>query len=249
MCARFTQQLTARELHDLYSLSVPLPAQNPTPRYNGAPTQDFQVCRLDAAGRRSLAALRWGLVPCWAADSRRASRLINARAETVHQIPSYRAAFRSRRCLIPANGWFEWRSTGSGKQPYFLAASGGSPLSFAALWERWEQDGAGLETFTIITTAAAPELQDLHPRQPAIVGPDRFADWLDPGAPRPRLLEIVRDPVAGPYERRAVSRKANSVRNDTPDILLPVSAEQPGSGVVFAPARGPRMSPGATPVP
>ena len=126
------------------------------------------------------------------------ARLINSRAETVHTKPSYGAAFRSRRCLVPANGWFEWQRTGHGKQPYFLALADGSPLSFAALWERWDKDGKSLESFTIITTAAAPGLADIYHRQPAIIDPELFDDWLDPTSPVGRLLELVRDPVPAP---------------------------------------------------
>ncbi len=133
MCGRFTQQLTLREIHDLCSLTGPALPLNLRPRYNGAPAQDFAACRLDVTGNRAIAKLRWGLVPSWAKDVGMGTRLINARAETVHTKPSYGAAFRSRRCLVPSNGWFEWQRTGHGKQPFFLALVGGSPLSFAAL--------------------------------------------------------------------------------------------------------------------
>ena len=223
MCGRFTQQLTWRRIHDLYRLRKPEPLLNLRPRYNGAPVQDFAACRLDEDGNRTIVGLRWGLVPSWAKDSKMGARLINARAETVHNKPSYGAAFRSRRCLVPANGWFEWQRTGHGKQPYFLALADRSPVSFAALWEHWDKEGTSLESFTIITTAASTELADIHDRQPAIVDSDRFADWLDPSSPPPRLLDLVREPHAGPYERYAVSTRVNSVGNDDPDILAPIS--------------------------
>ena len=154
------------------------------------------------------------------------TRHINARAETVHTKPSFGDAFRSRRCLVPANGWFEWQRTGYGKQPFFLALEDGSPLSFAALWERWDNDGGAIESFTIVTTAASPELANIHHRQPAIIDSDRFDDWLDPTSPTSRLLELVRESWDGPYERRAVSTKVNSVRNDDPRILDPVSEKR-----------------------
>ena len=117
--------------------------------------------------------LRWGLVPSWARDVRIGTRLINARSETIHTKLSFGAAFRSRRCLVPADGWFEWQRTGYGKHPYFLALEDGSPLSFAALWERWGKGNNSLESFAIITTTASPELADIHHRQPAIIAPDR----------------------------------------------------------------------------
>ena len=161
-------------------------------------------------------------MPSWAKDSKIGVRLINARAETVHTKPSYRAAFRSRRCLVPANGWFEWQRTGNGKQPYCLAHAGGSQLSFAALWERWDKGGESIETFTIITTKASPGLADIHHRQPSIIDPARFDEWLDPTSPPMRLLELVREPRAGSYEKRAVSTRINSIRNDDPDILVPM---------------------------
>ena len=129
MCGRFTQMMSWSEVHDLYHYQEPAAPQSLTPRHNGAPTQNFAACRLDEAGRRTVAKLRWGLVPSWAKDVRMGFRLINARAETVHSKPSFGAAFRSRRCLVPANGWFEWRRDGRNKQPYFLAlADGSSPV-------------------------------------------------------------------------------------------------------------------------
>ena len=180
----------------------------------------------DGDGSRAIALLRWGLVPSWARDAKIASRLINARPEAVRNKPSLRAAFRSLRCLIPADGWFEWRQTGRGKQPCYLKPAVGSPLSFAALWELWDPGGGPLETFTIITTPASPELEDIHYRQPAIIEPRWFGEWLDPLAPLPALLEIVREPYCGPFERRPVSSRVNRVRNDDPDVLLPVTESE-----------------------
>ncbi len=226
MCGRFTQKLTWHEIHDLYSLKEPALPLNLEPHYNGAPGQDFAACRLDEDGDRAIAQLRWGLVPAWAKDNKMSTRRINARAETVHTKPSFGAAFRSRRCLVPVNGWFEWLPTGRGKQPYFLALADGSLPSFAALWEHWSRDGDSLESFAIITTAASPALADIHRRQPAIIDPDRFDEWLDPTSSVPLLLELVRNPPADPYERRAVSTRVNSVRNDDPGILDPASEQR-----------------------
>ena len=221
MCGRFTQQLSEGEIHDLYDVTQPtLPMELP-PRYNGAPTQDFAACRLDEQSRRIITKLHWGLVPSWAQDAGIGSRLINARAETVSDKPAYRAAFRARRCLVPANGWFEWQRAGRSKQPWFVALADSSPMSFAALWERWDKSGDGLETFTIITTQACESLADIHHRQPAIIPPDHISDWLDPASRPDHLLKLVRDPCAGPFEKRSVSARVNSVANNDAAILTP----------------------------
>ena len=222
MCGRLSQNLTWQQIYTLYTLPISTPRLDPQPRYNGAPTQEFALCRLDENGTRSMAALRWGLVPFWAKDVKIGARLINARAETVHEKPAFRSAFRARRCLIPSNGWFEWKRTGGGKQPYFLALESGAPVSFAALWEQWGRDGQHVESFTIITTEASPGLSDIHDRQPAVVDPDDFTDWLDPGTPQDTLQEIIGPPYEGPYEIRPVSDMVNRVANDTPDILTPL---------------------------
>lgn len=228
MCGRLSQNLTWQQIYTLYTLPVSAPRLDPQPRFNGAPTQDFALCRLDESGMRSMCVLRWGLVPFWAKDVKIGARMINARSETVREKPAFRSAFRTRRCLIPANGWFEWKRTGpagGGKHPYFLALENGSPLSFAALWEQWGRDGEHLETFTIITTEASPVLSDIHDRQPAVVDPDDYTDWLDPGTPAETLLEIIGTPHEGPYEIRPVSDGVNRVANDTPDILKPLEKQ------------------------
>ena len=219
MCGRFTQMMSWSQVHDLYRHKEPVAPLPLAARYNGAPTQDFAACRLDEAGRRTVVKLLWGLVPPWARDVRIGFRLINARSETVHSKPSFASAFRSRRCLVPANGWFEWRKEGRSKQPYFVALADGSPLSFAGLWERWNSPAETRETFTIITTAASTGLEDIHHRQPAIVDPARFDDWLNPASSVSSLLDLAREPHAGPYEKRPVGTMVNNVRNNHPDIL------------------------------
>ena len=137
MCGRFTQALKVGELTALYGAAASLPDTAWAERWNGSPTQAFLACRLDPAGRRVLSLLRWGLVPSWARDRAIGSRLINARSETVAGKPAFRAAFRRRRCLVPANGWFEWRRTPVGKAPYWISLTHGRPFSLAGLWEAW----------------------------------------------------------------------------------------------------------------
>ena len=152
--------------------------------------------------------------------------MTNVRAETVRDKPAYRAAFGPRRCLVPANGWFEWQSARGARQPWYIALADGVPLSFAALWGRWDRSGDGLEIFTI-TTEACESLAGIHHRQPANVYLDRFGDWLDPASPSDHLLDMVREPCTDPFERRPVSTRVNSVANDDAAILDPVRSALP----------------------
>ena len=220
MCGRFTQKMTWKEIHTLYRIRDGTTPANLRARYNGWPTQDFVTCRLDDSGTRSIAKLRWGLVPRWAKDLKMGSRLINARAETVHEKPAFRAAFQRRRYLVPANGWMEWRNEGSRKQPYVITAHSDEPLSFAGLWERWDNDGEAIESFTILTTVASLALADLHHRQAAIIEADDFGEWLEPGTAPERLLALAQRAYQGPFDRWAVSRRVNNARNNDPDVLL-----------------------------
>lgn len=221
MCGRFTQQMTWERLHSLYQIPTQAIALNLRPRYNGCPTQDFALLRLESAGR-TIAKLRWGLIPPWAEDVKIGARMINARAQTVHQRRAFRAAFKRRRCLIPADGWFEWREEEGGKQPYFIAAAGGEPVSFAGLWERWERGTEPIESFTILTTDAAPGLIAIHDRQPSILEAGDFDEWLAPDTPQDRLLELARRPHEGPFAHWRVSRRVNSSRNEGPDLVEPL---------------------------
>ena len=158
MCGRFTQVVKARELAALYGPAVSMPGSAWVERWNGAPTQAFLACRLGPAGQWVLSLLRWGLVPSWARDRAIGNRLINARADTVHEKPAFRSAFRRRRCLVSANGWFEWRRTPEGKAPYWIRLAGGRPFSLAGLWEAWGEGAARIETFTVLTCPAGEAL-------------------------------------------------------------------------------------------
>ena len=131
--------------------------------------------------------------------------LIDARAETVHERPAFRTAFRRRRCLIPADGWFEWQKVAGGKQPYFITSTGEAPLSLAGLWERCEHGEAPVESFAVLTTVAAPALADIHHRQPAIIDAGDFDEWLAPDTPRDRLLALARCASGGRFEWWPVS--------------------------------------------
>lgn len=218
MCGRFTQHLTWAEIVELYRLADALPALNLAPRYNAAPSQELAACRLDPGGARVVVRLRWGLIPFWAKDAKIGYRTINARIETVAEKPAFRAAVARRRCLVPADGWYEWRAEPGGKQPYLIAPAA-APFSFAGLWERWDKGPEPVESFTILVGPAAPGIAGIHDRMPMIVARDDYAAWLDPATPVADALERVRATRAGPFAVRKVSRRVNSPANDDPSVI------------------------------
>ena len=223
MCGRFTQHLSWREIVELYNITRDVPAQNVRARFNFAPTQDGIACRLDKSGEREAVKLRWGLIPFWAKDEKIGYRTINARVETVAEKPAFRTAFKARRCLIAANGWFEWQKIGKAKQPYLITRPEG-PFSFAGLWEQWDKEGEPVETFTIITTKAAEEIEDLHDRMPVVLPQERYAGWLDAEADKDGLLEILSAPVDSGFDFWPVSTDVGSPKNDRADLLEPIQA-------------------------
>ena len=168
MCGRFTLHTPADTVAELFNLSE-IPEW--TPRYNLAPTQQVPTVRADGAEQaREFHALIWGLIPSWARDPKGGARMINARAETVHEKPSFRAAFRQRRCLILADGFYEWKRLERGKQPHFIGMQDGRPFALAGLWEKWERPGAPpIESCTIITTQPNELLAPIHERMPVIL--------------------------------------------------------------------------------
>ena len=221
MCGRFTQRLSWRELHKLLDLvGTPL---NLRPRYNVAPSQDVAVARA-AEERRTLAMLRWGLIPAWAKDPAIGHRLINARSETVAEKPSFRSAFRHRRCLIPADGFYEWRREGKTRQPWLFGLRDGAPFVFAGLWERWtvpagaaltgslaeRSPGDAIETCTILTAAANGTVAAVHGRMPVILPRDAYGPWLA-GEDVPLAPYPADDMTAHP-----VSTLVNRPANDDP---------------------------------
>jgi putative SOS response-associated peptidase YedK len=223
MCGRYTHCYTWPEIVALYRLvaDVLMPAGF-GPRYNVAPTQDAPVLRLDKAGRREIAMLRWGLIPSWAKDPAIGNRMINARAEGITEKPSFRAALRQRRCLIPASGFYEWQRAGPRKQPHCIGRADGKPFSMAGLWERWQdrEGGPAIETFTIITTAANDLLAPIHDRMPAIIDPPDEEAWL--GAPAPPL-ELLRPHSSQDMIAYPVSTWVNSPAHDDPRCAEPLA--------------------------
>jgi putative SOS response-associated peptidase YedK len=214
MCGRYVLASPGAVIAEHFRLSE-VPAY--PPRYNIAPTMDALVVRETPAGEREAVMLRWGLVPAWAKDPAIGSRMFNARAEGVADKPAFRAAFRRRRCLVPADGFYEWQPVAGGrKQPYFIRLVSGAPLALAGLWERWRgPDGDAIATFTIVTTAANEAMRAFHDRMPVLVAPADHDEWLS--SPNPSALLA---PWRGePFEIRPISTRVNSARNDSPDLL------------------------------
>ncbi len=198
------------------------------PRYNIAPTQYVAAVRQDAAAARHLGMLYWGLVPSWAREKSIGARMINARGETLAEKPSFRSAYRRRRCLIPANGYYEWRRTESGKQPYYISLDSGEPFAMAGLWERWRDpdNGEPLESCTIITTSAAGSISQLHDRMPVILPRASYDEWLDPANEQTSRLERLIVPFASEeLAAHPVSRRVNNARNEAPDLIEPATED------------------------
>ena len=196
------------------------------PRYNIAPTQSVAAIRSGSDGLRSLAMLRWGLVPHWAKDVGIGNRLINARAETVAEKPAFRQAFSRRRCLVLASGFYEWGMTPAGKSPFFISPGDGECLAFAALWEQWRGGGDELlETCVIITTTASATLARVHERMPAILGADAQALWLNSATPAEDRLALLQPAADDRLEVRAVRRTVNNPRNEGAELIEAAAPE------------------------
>jgi putative SOS response-associated peptidase YedK len=219
MCGRFTLFSSRAELARLLGFDEADATELP-PRYNIAPTQLVAVVLLDD-GRRTLRPLRWGLIPSWARDARIGNSLINARAETVADKPAFRAAFRSRRCLIPTTGFFEWMATGGKKkQPLHIRMSDGRPFALAGLWERWP--GAGgepVESCAILTTTANELMRPVHDRMPVILAPEDYATWLDPTTPPDALHALLRPFPPDRMTAVPVGNYVSNPRNEGPQCL------------------------------
>jgi Uncharacterized conserved protein len=223
MCGRYTQLAAWSDLVTLYRITATADRPNLAPHYNAAPTQMLPVVRRSIAAGRELLLMRWGLVPSWAKDLSFGARTINARAETVHRLPSFRAAFCSRRCLVPADGFYEWRKRpAGGKQPYLIRPATDAVWAFAGLWETWQRGEAEtVLSFTIIVGAANPFLQPIHDRMPVILHADAFDTWLDPQQPTDAVQAMLA-PYADEMTVVPVSSAVNNVRNDDPRCIAPV---------------------------
>lgn len=219
MCGRFAFYSPAEAVTRLFLAEVD---EDPAPRYNIAPTQGAPVVRQGAEGVRRLALLRWGLIPFWAKDPGIGNRMINARAETVATKPAFRQAYRKRRCLVLADGFYEWQKAAGGKIPWFISQASGDPFAMAGLWESWRGGGEEpLETCTILTTAASESLAPIHHRMPVILDADGIDAWLNPDSADADLATIFGGAATPPLEAVEVSRRVNSPANEGPELILP----------------------------
>ncbi|MDQ3864253.1 MAG: SOS response-associated peptidase [Actinomycetota bacterium] len=221
MCGRYTLSTPAGRLAEEFRVdegAVEIP-----PSYNIAPTQEVAAV-LAEGDRRRLEMLRWGLVPSWADDPEIGARMINARSETAAEKPSFRSAFRNRRCLIAADGFYEWKRENGGKQPYYFRMQDGRPFAFAGLWESWDKGGDGpLRTCAILTTRANSVLDGIHDRMPVILPPDSYDAWLDPDADKEELTELMMPYLGDDLETYPVSRFVNSPRNNDERCIEPAA--------------------------
>jgi putative SOS response-associated peptidase YedK len=217
MCARFTLFTPGDRIARIFRL-----AQVPSlvPRYNVAPSQLVAVIGTKASGSGwGLAMFRWGFVPHWAADPK-GPRLVNAKAETLAERPTFRDSFRDRRCLIPADGFYEWEDTPKGKQPLFYRLTNGEPMALAGVWDCWPGPTEKLFTCAIVTTAANPLVEPVHDRMPVILPPESWDAWLDPSQSDPAKLQPLLQPFpAEQMEVIAASPVVNNSRHDAPDCL------------------------------
>jgi putative SOS response-associated peptidase YedK len=222
MCGRYVITSAPEAIRALFRY----PEQpNFPPRYNIAPTQPVPIVRINE-GARGFVLVRWGLMPSWVKDPRSFTLLINARGETVAEKPAFRNAMKRRRCLFPANGFYEWKSDGARKRPYFIRPRAGGPIAFAGLWETWMgPNGEEVETACIVTTTANRALAPIHDRMPVVIAPDGFDLWLDcvgvDAATAAALIVPAPDDLFEVYE---VSAAVNRTANDFADLIAPVGS-------------------------
>jgi len=222
MCGRFIQHSPSSAYAELFGIEADLGETRP--RFNLAPSQPLLAARTGLSGKPELTFLRWGLVPSWSKGPDQRFSMINARAETLDQKPAYRGPFRYRRCLIPTEGFYEWKSEQGGKQPYLIRLRSRRPFALAGLWDHWQDpNGSELETCTLIVTDANPLVAPIHDRMPVILPPAVWDTWLDPHQQDSRALRsllVPFDPAS--LEAYPVSRAVNNTRIDEPSLIEPV---------------------------
>lgn len=248
MCGRFAITALPDEMQKAFGYEE---RPNFPPRYNIAPTQPVPVV-LAEGGARRFQLMRWGFVPAWVKDPRNFSLIINARAESVREKPAFRNAIRRRRCLIPADGYYEWHDMGKRKRPLFVHPADGGPIAFAGVWETWAgPNGEEVDTVAIVTTAASADLSVLHPRMPVTIAPDLFARWLDcAGVTAEETMPYLVAPPEGTFVWHEVSADVNRVANDDARLTEPLTAEQieAADAAASRPKQAPRAKKPAKPV-
>jgi putative SOS response-associated peptidase YedK len=225
MCGRYRLARNNQSLAHFFDLETEV---DWSPRYNVAPGQRVAVVRQDATRPvRSLSTMRWGLIPSWAKEAKTGYKMINARAETIADKPAFRKPLHSRRCLIPADGFYEWQTKGKVKSPFCFALADDSLFAFAGIWEAWKNpEKEFVETCSIITTSANSLLSGIHDRMPVILEPDSYDVWLDPGFTKVEdLLDLLKPYPADSMRRYPVSPRVNSVQNDDPACAEPYIPE------------------------
>ncbi len=220
MCGRFALKAPPRSIQEHFHIPETVVL---SPRYNIAPSQEVAVVRhLQGNNSRQLDMLRWGLIPDWAKDMKIGYKMINGRAETLAQKPSFRVAFKKRRCLIAADGFYEWQHKGKARQPFFVQLKTGVVFGFAGLWESWRSpDGSTVESCTIITTSPNKLLREIHDRMPVIIPPEHYETWLQSTTREQTLQELLAPYPAEKMETYRVSSEVNNPKNDTPECIEP----------------------------
>jgi putative SOS response-associated peptidase YedK len=224
MCGRFVQDFTFETLQQNFNIRAE--DRSIVPNFNVAPTQEILTI-IKHENENTLERLHWGLVPFWTKDVSIGSRMINARVETVASKPSFRNAFKKRRCLIPAGGFYEWKGEKGQKQPYYITIPSGEPFAFAGLWESWTDkegdDDSVCKSCTIITTSASESIVELHNRMPVILDPDVYEQWLHVELQDAKQLEpILNDGIVHDLKYYQVSTFVNSVKNNDPNCIKPI---------------------------
>lgn len=218
MCGRYASSRSPDDLALYFEVEEP-PEEVLPPTWNVAPTDPVYAVRR-SGDRRLLTVLRWGLVPSWSKDPKVGTRYLNARQETLAEKPAFRAAYAKRRCLLPADGYYEWKPEAAGKQPYFLATHDRTPLAMAGLFEHWKSEaGTWLSTCTVITTSAPDDLGEIHDRTPLLVPRESWSVWLDPSVADPGDLLVPG--TAGVLDAWPVSKDVGNVRNDGAYLVEP----------------------------
>jgi putative SOS response-associated peptidase YedK len=232
MCGRYAITTAPEAMRALFRY---FNQPNFPPRYNVAPTQPVPVVRV-FEGQREFALVRWGLIPSWVKDPRTFTLLINARGESVNDKPAFKNAMKRRRCLFPADGFYEWQRSAARNQPWFVRLKSGQPMAFAGLWESWMgPNGEEQETAAIVTTQASASIAHIHDRMPVIVPPEAFDFWLDPNVDGETASAVIAPAPDAAIEAYEVSSAVNRTANDSPELLLPLTEPE-----AVAPAEKPK---------